>query len=177
MRDPFPPPSGAAVLALVAGTVLLTRSELDHGFLAAVVDGFDLMVHEAGHPILGLLGSRSLMFLGGTLVQLAVPLAAAAAFAVGRQPASLATAAVWLGVNLVNVGTYCADAEARALPLLAVDADAHDWWNMLGMLGIRSWGPSIGHGLAALGWSLHLAAPAWALARWLGTRLDAAGSA
>lgn len=177
MRDPFPPPSGPAVLALVAGAAVLARSQLAHGFLAAVVDGFDLVVHEAGHPLLGLFGSRFLMFLGGTLAQLALPVAAAVAFARRRQPASFAVAVVWLGVNLVNVGTYAADAEARALPLLAVDADAHDWWNMLGMLGLRAQGPVIGGALAALGWALQAAAPGWAVARWLAPRLDAAGPA
>lgn len=175
MRDPFPPPSGPSVLALVAGAALLARSQLDHGWLAAVVDGFDLLVHEAGHPILGLLGSRFLMFLGGTLAQLTPPLLVAAAFWVRRQPASFAVAVVWLGVNLVNVGRYAGDGEARILPLLAADADAHDWWNMLGMLGLRARAPAIGGTIAALGWALQAAAPAWAVARWLAPRLDAAG--
>jgi hypothetical protein len=163
------------VLALVVGTALLASSQLAHGFLAAVVDGFDLMVHEAGHPILGLFGSRFLMFLGGTLAQLAFPAAAAVAFATRRQPASFAVALVWLGLNLVNVGTYAADGEARLLPLLAADEDAHDWWNMLGMLGLRHQAPAIGGAIAAVGWALQAAAPGWALARWLAARLDAAG--
>ncbi len=174
-RDPFPPPSGPAVLALVAGATLLADSQRTHGVLAAVVDGFDLLVHEAGHPIFGLLGWRFLMFLGGTLAQLAVPAAAAAAFAARRQPASFAVALVWLGLNLVNVGTYAGDGQARLLPLLAADADAHDWWNMLGMLGLRARAPAIGGSIAALGWALQAGAPGWALARWLAARLDAAG--
>lgn len=177
MRDHLPTPSGAAVLALVAGAALLARSQLQHGFLAAVVDGFDLMVHEVGHPILGLFGSRFLMFLGGTLFQLAAPVAALVAFAASRQPASCAAAVVWLGVNLVNVGTYAADAEARALPLLAADASAHDWWNMLGMLGVRAHATAIGGIIAAAGWALQAAGPTWALWRWLSARLDAAGPA
>ena len=174
MRDPFPPPSGAAALALVAGAALLARSQLTHGFLAAVVDGFDLVVHEAGHPIIGLLGSRLLMFLGGTIFQLALPVAAAVAFAARRQPASFAAAVVWLGINLVNVGRYAADAEARALPLLAADADAHDWWNVLGALGLRPQASLIGGTIAAAGWALQAAAPGWVLVRWLAARLDAA---
>ena len=176
MRLALPAPSGPATLALVAGTALLARSQLTHGFLAAVVDGADLVFHEAGHPIFGLLGPRFLMFLGGTLAQLAAPTAAAIAFAARRQPASMATALVWLGFNLVNVGHYAADGEARLLPLLAVDADAHDWWNMLGMLGVRAHAPSIGGAIAAAGWLLEGAAPAWAVARWLRARLDDAAA-
>jgi antitoxin (DNA-binding transcriptional repressor) of toxin-antitoxin stability system len=176
VRDPFPTPSGPAALALVAGATLLARSELAHGVLAAVVAGFDLVVHEAGHPIFGLLGSRFLMFLGGTLAQLAFPVAALVAFAARRQPASFAAAAVWLGVNLVNVGRYAADGDARVLPLLAADADSHDWWNMLGMLGLRGHAPAVGGAIGLLGWALHLAAPGWALVRWLTPRLDAAAT-
>ena len=156
LRDPFPPPSGPAVLALVAG--------------------FDLVVHEAGHPLLGLLGWRFLAILGGTLAQLALPVAALAAFGGRRQPASFATAAVWLGANLVEVGRYAADGDARLLPLLGADADGHDWWNMLGALGLRGHAPAIGGVIGALGWALHLAAPGWALARWLALRLDAAAA-
>jgi len=132
------------------------------------------VVHEAGHLIFGLLGSRFLMFLGGTLAQVAFPVTALVAFAARRQPGSFAAAAVWLGVNLVNVGRYAADGDARVLPLLAADADSHDWWNMLGMLGLGGHAPAIGGTVQAIGWSLHLAAPGWALARWLAPRLDAA---
>jgi hypothetical protein len=163
------------VLALVAGAALLARAELTHGFLAAVVDGFDLVVHEAGHPILGLFGSRFLMSLGGTLAQLALPVVSAVVFLRRRQPASFAVALVWIGVNLVNVGTYAADGEARLLPLVGADRDGHDWWNMLGMLGLRHAAPAIGGAIATAGWALQAAGPGWALARWLSARLDAAG--
>lgn len=152
---------------LVAGTALLARSQLTHGFLAAVVDGFDLVVHEAGHPIAGLLGVRFLTFLGGTLAQLALPVAAAVIFLRRRQPASLAAALVWIGVNLVNVGRYAADAEARALPLLGAGPEGHDWWNMLGSLGARHHASAIGGVVAAFGWALEALAPAWATAAWL----------
>jgi len=157
----------------VAGTALLARSQLTHGWLAAIVDGFDLVVHEAGHPIAGLLGLRFITFLGGTLAQLALPVAAAVVFARTRQPASLAAALVWIGVNLVNVGTYAADAEARALPLLGAGPEGHDWWNMLGMLGVREHAPAIGGLVRAGGWSLEALAPAWATAAWLRPRLGA----
>jgi len=159
----------------VAGTALLARSQLTHGWLAAIVDGFDLVVHEAGHPIAGLLGLRFITFLGGTLAQLALPVAAAVVFARTRQPASLAAALVWIGVNLVNVGTYAADAEARALPLLGAGPEGHDWWNMLGMLGVREHAPAIGGLVRAGGWSLQALAPAWVTAAWLRSRLEPPG--
>jgi hypothetical protein len=166
-----PPPGGVAVAALLAGVALLLRSELTHGFLAAAVHGFDLVVHEAGHPLFGLLGWRFLAILGGTLLQLTPPLVAAVAFWRRRQAASIAVAVVWLGVNLVHVGEYAADGRDRALPLLGADADGHDWWNMLRALGLLEQSRAIGGAIGAAGWALQVAAPAWAAALWLRARL------
>ena len=158
----FPAPRGAAVAALLAGVALLLRSEQTHGFLAAAIHGADLVFHEAGHPIFGLFGWRFLTILGGTLLQLAPPVAAAVAFWRKRQPASFAVVMVWLGVNLVNVGQYAADAQARALPLLNADADGHDWWNMLRALGLLEQCQVIGAAIGGLGWALQAAAETWA---------------
>jgi hypothetical protein len=166
----FPAPSGGAAAALAAAAALLLWSQATRGLLAAVIDGANLLFHEAGHPVLGLLGSRFLLYLGGTLGQLAFPVAAAVAFARRRQPASFAAALVWIGVNLVNVGRYAADAEARVLPLLATDESEHDWWNLLGMLGVRHRAAGIGGAIAAAGWATQVAAPAWVAWRWLAAR-------
>jgi hypothetical protein len=169
----FPPPSGAAVVALLAGLALLLRSERTHGFLAAAIHGADLVFHEAGHPLFGLFGWRFLTILGGTLMQLAPPVAAAVAFWRRRQPASLAVVVAWLGVNLVHVGEYAADAQARALPLLGADASGHDWWNMLRALGLLEQCHAIGGAIGGLGWALQVVAPGWAAALWLRGRLEA----
>jgi hypothetical protein len=159
--------------ALAAFAALLAWSHLTRGLLAAVVAGADLVFHEAGHPIFGLLGSRFLMFLGGTIAQLAIPSIAAVAFLRRRRAAPFAAALVWLGFNLVDVGRYAADAEARALPLLAPDLDSHDWWNMLGTLGVREHCEAIGGTIAAGGWLLWAGAPAWAAWRWWRSRAGA----
>lgn len=167
---PFPAPEAWEVAALALFAIVLAWSHLTRGFLAAVVAGADLVFHEAGHPIFGLLGSRFLMFLGGTLAQLALPIAAAVGFARTRRPGSFAVAIVWLGFNLVDVGTYAADGSARALPLLAPDEDSHDWWNLLGMLGVREHSRGIGGTIAAIGWLLWAGAPAWSAWSWLRSR-------
>ncbi len=173
----YPPPSGAALLALLCGLALLLRSERSHGLLAAAVHGFDLVIHEAGHPLFGLFGWRFLAILGGTLLQLTPPVAAAVVFWRRGQPASVATMVTWLGVNLVNVGQYAADAEARALPLVNADASGHDWGNMLGALGLVEQGEAIGAAIGALGWTLQLLGPAWAAMLWLRWRLEQAEGA
>ncbi len=169
-EDRLPPPVAWQAAALVAFAVVLAASRVLHGLLAAIVSGADLVFHEAGHPILGVLGSPFLTYLGGTLAQLAIPGAAAVAFALRRRTAAFAVALVWLAFNLVEVGTYAADAMDRALPLLAADADAHDWWNMLGTLGLRERCRGIGGAIAGAGWTLWAAAPAWAAWRWLRAR-------
>jgi hypothetical protein len=172
----LPPPGGAAVAALLAGLALLLRSERTHGFLAAAIDGFDLVIHEAGHPLFGLFGWRFLAIFGGTLLQLTPPLVSAVVFGRRRQTASVAAVVVWLGVNLVNVGRYAADAQARALPLLNADADGHDWWNMLRALGLLEHCHAIGGAIGGLGWALQVLAPAWAAALWLRGRLAGAAA-
>ena len=151
-------PTAWQAAAVAAFAALLAWSHATHGFLAAIVSGADLVFHEAGHPILGIFRVRLLTYLGGTVAQLAIPAAAAVAFARGRRPAAFAVALVWIGFNLVNA----ADAMDRALPLLAADEDQHDWWNILGMLGLRARCRGIGGAIAASGWALWAGAPAWA---------------
>ncbi|HSM93988.1 MAG TPA: hypothetical protein VLT47_13980 [Anaeromyxobacteraceae bacterium] len=166
----FPAPLGAEAVAVTLLAAFLAWSYLTRGFAAAALAGADLVFHEAGHPILGLLGSRFLMFLGGTLGQLAFPVTAAVAFARRRQAAPFAVAVLWLGFNLVEIGRYAADAQARVLPLLAPDEDSHDWWNLLGMLGVRDHCLGIGGTIQAIGWLLWGAAPAWLGWQWWRTR-------
>jgi hypothetical protein len=163
---PVPAPWEAVALALFAA--VLAWSWSTRGFMAAALSGADLVFHEAGHPIFGLFGSRFLMFLGGTLAQLAFPVAAAVGFARTRRAGALGVALVWIGFNLVEIGTYAADASDRILPLLAVDEDSHDWWNMLGMLGVREHCRGIGGAIRGAGWLLWVGAPA--LAAWLAVR-------
>jgi hypothetical protein len=163
----FPAPAPWQVAALLAFAVVLAASRASHGLLAGILSGADLVFHEAGHPIAGILGWPLLTYLGGTLAQLAIPAAAAFAFALRRRTAAFAAVLVWLAFNLVDVGAYAADAMDRALPLLAPDADAHDWWNILGALGVRERCRAIGGAIAGAGWVLWAAAPGWAAWLWL----------
>ena len=63
--------------------------------------------------------------------------------------------------------------------LLAADVNEHDWWNLLGMLGLRHRATLIGGAIAGAGWAAQVAAPAWVAWRWLAGRragLTAPGS-
>ena len=69
--------SGAALLAVLAFAALCLgfHAFSEQGWVP-VLDSFNLALHEAGHPLVGLLSER-LMVYGGTLFQLAFPLAVA----------------------------------------------------------------------------------------------------
>ena len=94
-----------------------------------------LVVHEAGHIFASPFG-RFPMLLGGTLLQVALPLAFGIYFLLSRQPFSAALVMLWASFALVDGAVYVADARERALPLITFDPDTHDWWQLLGMLDL-----------------------------------------
>jgi hypothetical protein len=99
-----------------------------------LLDSANLALHEAGHPLVGILSSRLAVY-GGTIFQLAFPVVFALDFRRRGHAAGFAACGVWLGENLLNVARYMADARAGQLPL--VGGGDHDWleiftrWRML----------------------------------------------
>lgn len=105
------------------------------GILLGILDGANLIFHEAGH-VLFLVFGEFLQVLGGSLMQVLIPAACAVYFALRRQPAACAAALFWAGESLTNVAIYVADARRLALPLLGGDGGIHDWNYLLGRLGL-----------------------------------------
>ena len=95
------------------------------------IDNANLLIHEAGHLVFGGMG-RVMMFLGGSLFQILVPIIFVGYFLYSEQYFSGALALFWVGENIINVSVYIGDAQARILPLLTGDFDGHDWYNLLG---------------------------------------------
>jgi len=93
----------------------------------------NLPFHEFGHVIFGPFGTF-MMFLGGSLFQIMLPLLPLFAFMV-RQRDNFAASIMlwWVGQNFIDVSVYIADAPSRALPLINGNEDSHDWWNLLSM--------------------------------------------
>ena len=85
------------------------------------------------HPLLGLLNSR-LMVYGGTIFQLAFPVAVAMHFRKQGHVVGETIGQVWLGESLLNVARYMGDARAQVLPL--VGGGEHDWTEILGRWGL-----------------------------------------
>ncbi len=88
------------------------------------IDNINLPVHEAGHLLFAPFGDTPGL-LGGTLLQLLLPLAFAAYFTVHKDEHAASIAIWWVGQNLVNVSAYMADAQPMDLPL--VGGGEHDW--------------------------------------------------
>jgi len=135
-REPWKPlgPAALGLCLLVCGGLALWALASADPWIP-LLDGANLMFHEAGHPLFGIFG-EGLGLYGGTLMQLLVPLLVAGNFAWRRETAPFALSLAWVCQNLVNIARYAADARAQLLPL--VGGGEHDWegillrWNALG---------------------------------------------
>lgn len=99
--------------------------------------GVNLAFHEAGHVIFW---GKFMTVLGGSLMQILMPLAFVAAFLYYRNPFAAAVALWWVAQNFMDVAPYINDARALQLPLLggitgSDDPDFHDWHYLLREMG------------------------------------------
>jgi hypothetical protein len=118
------------------------------------IDLVFLPIHEGGHLLFAFSGSQTLNALGGTLLQLFVPLAISVYFLFQRQLTGTAFAAFFFFENFLNVGTYMADARAQVLPLVNVGGGEgmHDWAYLFANFGLINQDVAIGKTVRALGW-------------------------
>lgn len=126
-----------------------------------VLDTTSLIIHEAGHVFFSPFGWM-LRILGGSLFQLILPSLFIVSFLRRSYRPGVQLSCVWLGQNLLNVSTYAADAQERALPLITQDPSTHDWWNLLRAAGLLPYDDVIGYvflGLALLAFGIALLLP------------------
>lgn len=125
----------------------------------------NLPFHEAGHLLFMPFG-RFMTILGGSLGQILMPLVCLGTFLLKtRDPFGGSVALWWTAENFMDVAPYINDARAMELLLLGgftgKEVDAHDWNNLLTMLGWLQYD----HGLAKLSYGigtvLMLLALAW----------------
>lgn len=103
-------------------------------------DGINLGFHELGHYVFRPFG-RFLHIFGATILQCVMPIIAGWFLLRQRDYFGVAFCIGWLSTNFSGVAIYMADAQTRTLPLVApgigrVDANMHDWWNLLRMVGM-----------------------------------------
>lgn len=102
---------------------------LAFGYRYHFVDGVNLLIHEAGHVLFTPLGQTAHM-LGGTILQLAIPVAFCVHFLRRGERYAAALLGVWVAESLMYTGRYMGDAVAQQLPL--VGGGIHDWhWLLL----------------------------------------------
>ncbi len=120
-----------------------------------------VLIHELGHVVLGF-GPTFLMAAGGTLAQIAAPLAIMAGFLKQRDYFGMTVAGFWLSFSFFSMSTYIADAREIALDYVTVGSGEgiHDWDYMLTELGILEFDKLLG----GLVWLLALATGLCAMA-------------
>ena len=149
LAEPLPPTGWPAVAAALTFPLLIALGRTEDGWMP-FLDGINLLFHEAGHPIFGLFGWETLAILGGTLMQVLVPLLVAANFRWRRHPLGLALGLQWAAQNLLNIARYMADARAQELPL--VGGGEHDWGTLLGQWHLLARDTVLASRVAACGW-------------------------
>jgi hypothetical protein len=100
---------------------------------SSIFSGITLAVHELGHVLFGFLGEW-LSVAGGSITQLAAPLAVALILLRQRDYFGVAVGGAWLSMSLSNLAVYVADARAEELPLVSLGGGdvVHDWNYLLG---------------------------------------------
>ncbi|MCU0619056.1 MAG: hypothetical protein MUF40_04005 [Gemmatimonadaceae bacterium] len=104
----------------------------------AFIDHVNLAIHEAGHVVFAPFGD-TFHWLGGTLLQLLVPLAFCVYFIRESDEHGASVALWWVAENCWHIAIYIRDAEAMELPL--VGGGEHDWntlltaWGLIGSSG------------------------------------------
>ena len=100
---------------------------------ASIFSGITLAIHELGHVLFGFLGEW-IGVAGGSITQLAAPVAAALILLRQRDYFGVAVGGAWLSMSLSNLAVYIADARAEELPLVSLGGGdvVHDWNYLLG---------------------------------------------
>jgi hypothetical protein len=100
-----------------------------------LIDGVNLVIHEAGHLIFSLLG-EFMMIAGGSLFQVIMPALFVGYFWYNGKYYSAALVLFWVGQSILNVSVYAGDSVALQLPLLGGQDSLHDWNYLLDSLGL-----------------------------------------
>jgi hypothetical protein len=147
---------------LATGGLFLVEGISRDGWVP-ILDSLNLVFHESGHPLFGIFGD-TIGFLGGTLMQLIVPLLVAGAGWYKRQTIAIGLSGIWFFQNFLNIARYMADARAQILPL--VGGGEHDWATLFGRWGIIQHDTAIAGIVKCSGWAGMIACASWLAWRW-----------
>lgn len=128
--------------------------------MVPLLSGINLAIHETGHYVFMPFGEM-MMFLGGSLFQVLVPLVFVWYFLFGKLEHRDTHASMvclwWASVNVLSVSIYVADARARQLMLISGatgedDPDGHDFFNLFLMWRVLNRDTIYAGRLRALAW-------------------------
>jgi hypothetical protein len=115
-----------------------------------LIDGVNLVIHEAGHLVFSPFG-EFMMIAGGSLFQVIMPALFAGYFLYQRKYYSAALVLFWVGESTLNVSVYAGDSVALQLPLLGGQDSVHDWNYLLSSLNLLSATATIAGAIRFLG--------------------------
>lgn len=151
---------------LVIGILFILEGTSEEGWVP-ILDSLNLVFHESGHPLFGLFG-ETIGFLGGTLMQLAVPLLVLGSCWYKRQTVAIGLSGAWFFQNFLNIARYMADARTQLLPL--VGGGEHDWATLFGQWGLLGQDTAIAGAVRISGWAGMSSCAAWIAWRWFQDR-------
>lgn len=126
------------------------------------IDNLTLFVHESGHVIFGIFGWEFLTVLGGTLMEVLIPILIFLSGLFYKQPKTCQLGLFWCSFALYDTSAYCLDAKLRALPLIGnLPKSAHDFYNLLTMTHSMPYYRHFAWGLYIAGFILFLLSMAW----------------
>lgn len=130
---------GALLAALLVWTLAFASHNVASNYAGeSILHLVNLVFHEAGHVVFAPFG-RFMTVLGGSLLQVAVPLVCAAALLRSRDAFGATVGLWWAGQSLIDLAPYIADARALRLVLLGgrtgAEVEGHDWEYLLSAVG------------------------------------------
>jgi hypothetical protein len=155
----------AVLTAATLWSVPIAREDVRTGTIAASAIHFpELLIHEAGHIVFGIFG-QYVGVLGGSMMQVVLPLAGALSMLLRRRAPFPASICVWFaGVGFVDFAPYVYDAQSPKLQLLGGGTgrdtfhdwrfllDRFDWVRLSKPLGLFTYWVGIGVMLVGLAW-------------------------
>ncbi|MGE5894957.1 MAG: zinc ribbon domain-containing protein [bacterium] len=153
-------------IALVIWGMIFISKSLETNYTGrSFMHLINLPFHEAGHIIFSPFG-RFMTVLGGTLMQLLIPLLCLGTFLAKQNPFAASVGMWWFGQSFMDIAPYINDARAGRLVLLggvtgSEAPDFHDWHVILSSLGLLNQDHLIAHISSAVGILSLIAAFIW----------------
>jgi hypothetical protein len=126
----------------------------------SIIDNINLPVHETGHLVFAPFG-LTMQLLGGTMLQLLLPLACAAYFTMHGDEHAASVGIWWVGQNFMNISAYMADAQPMSLVFTA--GGDHDWNILFGEWGVLTHAAQYAQLAHGFGFLVMLVATVWGL--------------